>query len=421
LEEGEAWSPSGDSLGGDMESLRGLRRIVLLCLLSHLITTPVYSQEEAIEKKLEKGRKDLQEIRRAITTEKEKVGEDIRREKKISADLALIKRQLEAKKREAARLRREIDQSQSRIRRLNEEIVASQGRLAKARMLLATRLRALYKQRETGLTSLLLSADSLHQAGLNLRYLQAIAHQDRQLIRNFQREISSQREKKEEVGRQLQRFSLSQRALRTKQEEIAQDEVQKKRLLAKVQSEKAISLQRISELQRSSEALQALIGELQEKMKAARASAAKGAETAYLKGLHFLSAKGKLAWPSQGELIASFGRREHPRYHTFTFNKGIDIAAPIGEEIRAVFEGIVLFADWFRGYGRMAIIDHGQGFFSLYAHASELLVRAGDKVSPRQVIGRVGDSASPEGPRLHFEIREDGKPVDPLQWLAPNP
>ena len=69
----------------------------------------------------------------------------------------------------------------------------------------------------------------------------------------------------------------------------------------------------------------------------------------------------------------------------------------------------------------MAIIDHGQGFYSLYAHASELLIKVGEKVAPRQVIGRVGDSGSPEGARLHFEIRQNGKPVDPLQWLVPNP
>jgi murein DD-endopeptidase MepM/ murein hydrolase activator NlpD len=141
----------------------------------------------------------------------------------------------------------------------------------------------------------------------------------------------------------------------------------------------------------------------------------------YLKGLHFASARGKLSWPTRGDLLSSFGRQEHPRYHTFTFNKGIDIGAPIGNDIKAVFEGIVLFSDWFRGYGKMAIIDHGQGFFTLYAHASELLVKVGDKVSPRQVIGRVGDSGSPEGSRLHFEIRQNGKPVDPLQWLVPNP
>jgi len=385
------------------------------------MATSVHSQDGAIEKKLEKGRQDLQEIKRAIATEKEKVGEDIRREKKISTELAKIRKQLEDKKKEAAKLQGQIDQSQRRIKQLNKEIVTSQSRLARAKMLLAARLRAIYKQGETGLTSLLVSANSLHQAALNLRYLQAIAHQDRQLIQNFQREIGSYREKKGEVNRQLLNLSSSQRALKAKQEEIAQDERQKRSLLAQVKSDKAISLQRISELQRSSAALQAFIVQLQEKMKSLRASAARGAEAVYLQGLHFASAKGKLAWPSRGELVASFGRQEHPRYHTFTFNKGIDIAAPMGEEIKAVFEGVVLFADWFRGYGKMAIIDHGQGFFSLYAHASELVVKVGDKVSPRQVIGKVGDSGSPEGSWLHFEIRENGKPVDPLQWLVPNP
>ena len=288
-------------------------------------------------------------------------------------------------------------------------------------MLLATRLRAMYKQGETEVPSLLLSATSFHQAALNLRYLQAIAHQDRWLIRNFQREIALHREKREEVGRQVLNLSSSQRALKAKQEEIAQDELQKKTLLAEVRSEKASSLQRISELQKSSAALQTLLGQLQERMKSARASAARGAEALYLQGLRFPSARGRLLWPAPGEVITPFGRIEHPSYHTFTVNKGIDISAPVGEEIRSVFEGIVLFADWFRGYGKMAIIDHGQGFFSLYAHASELLVKAGDKVTPRQVIGKVGDSGSPEGPRLHFEIRQNGKPVDPLQWLVSNP
>ncbi|MDH7500182.1 MAG: peptidoglycan DD-metalloendopeptidase family protein [candidate division NC10 bacterium] len=395
--------------------------VLLFCCWFPFLAIAAHAQEEAIEKKLEKGQKDLQDIRRAIATEKKKVGEKIQQEKRISSELARIRRQLGEKRREAAKLQREIDLRRSGIRQLNREIQSSEARLSKAKVLLATRLRAIYKQGETGVPSLLLSATSLHQAALNLRYLQAIAHQDRQLIRNFQREISSQREKKEEVARQLKNLSSSERALRAKQKEIAQDELQKRTLLAQIRSEKALSLHRISELQRSSQALQALIGDLQEKMKAARASPTKGAETAFLQGLHFASAKGKLPWPSQGDLIASFGRREHPRYHTFTFNKGIDIAAPMGEEIRAVFEGIVLFADWFRGYGRLAIIDHGQGFFSLYAHASELMVKAGDKVSPRQVIGKVGDSASPEGPRLHFEIRQDGKPMDPLQWLVPNP
>jgi septal ring factor EnvC (AmiA/AmiB activator) len=390
-------------------------------LFCHMAAGPVLAQEDGIEHKLEERRKDLQEIKRKIATEAEKVREDTRQEKQIAAELAEVKTQLERKKREAAKLQRDIDRRQVRVLQLNKEIQVSEGHLVKARYLLSSRLRAIYKQGKVGMTSLLLSAGNLQEAALNIRYLQAVARHDRRLIRNFKLAIIAHKEKKEEVGRELADLSSIQQVLKVKQEEIAQDERQKRALLVNVRSDKADRLHRLSELQRSQAALQDLIGQLQKKTKALQATSPEGQEVVYLKGLHFAAAKGKLFWPTPGQILSAFGRQEHPRYHTFTFNKGIDIGAPAGHEIKAVFEGIALFADWFRGYGKMAIIDHGQGFYSLYAHASELLVKVGDKVAPRQVIGKVGDSGSPEGVRLYFEIRQNGKPVDPLQWLVPNP
>ena len=405
-----------------MIRLRTLGQVLCVSFLfCHMAAGPILAQEDGIENRLEERRKDLQEIKRKIAKEAEKVREDTRQEKQIAAELTEVKRQLERKKREAAKLQRDIDRRQMRVLQLNQGIQVSEGQLAKARYLLATRLRAIYKQGKMGITSLLLSAGNLQEAALNIRYLQAVARHDRQIIQNFKLAIIAHKGKKEEVRRELADLSSIQRALKVKQEEIAQDERQKRALLANVRSDKADRLHRLSELQRSQAALQNLIGQLQKKAKALQATSPDGQEVVYLKGLHFAAAKGKLSWPTPGQILAGFGRQEHPRYHTFTFNKGIDIEAPAGHEIKAVFEGIALFADWFRGYGKMAIIDHGQGFYSLYAHASELLIKVGEKVAPRQVIGKVGDSGSPEGARLHFEIRQNGKPVDPLQWLVPNP
>ena len=396
----------------------------MLCLsffLCHIVAGYVLAQDDAIENKLEERRKDLQEIKRRIATEAEKVREDSRQEKQIASELREIKRQLERKKQEAAKIQKDIDRRRSRVVQLNREIEASETNLAKAKFLLATRLRSIYKQGRMGMASLLLSARSLQQAAVDLHYLQAVARHDRQLVRSFKTAILTHKEKKEEVGQELGNLDTARQALKGKQEEIAQNENQKQTLLASVRSDKADRLHRLSELQRSQAALQGLIGQLQRKMKALQASAPEGQEVVYLKGLHFAAARGKLSWPTAGQILSSYGRQEHPRYHTFTFNKGIDIGAPAGHEIKAVFEGIILFADWFRGYGKMAIIDHGQGFYSLYAHASELLVKVGDKVAPRQIIGKVGDSGSPDGARLHFEIRQNGKPIDPMQWLVPNP
>ena len=118
-----------------------------------------------------------------------------------------------------------------------------------------------------------------------------------------------------------------------------------------------------------------------------------------------------------GMLASTFGRQEHPRFHTVTFNRGIEITAPQGRDIVAVAEGTVIYADWFKGYGRLIILDHGSGYFTLYAHASDILIKTGDAVSGGQVIAKVGDSGSLEGPQLYFELRHKGKPQDPLTWL----
>ena len=124
-------------------------------LFCHMAAGPVLAQEDGIEHKLEERRKDLQEIKRKIATEAEKVREDTRQEKQIAAELAEVKTQLERKKREAAKLQRDIDRRQVRVLQLNKEIQVSEGQLVKARYLLSSRLRAIYKQGKVGMTSLL--------------------------------------------------------------------------------------------------------------------------------------------------------------------------------------------------------------------------------------------------------------------------
>jgi septal ring factor EnvC (AmiA/AmiB activator) len=99
------------------------------------------------------------------------------------------------------------------------------------------------------------------------------------------------------------------------------------------------------------------------------------------------------------------------------FKNGIDIQAPLGAPIRAVKGGTTLFAGWFKGYGNMVILDHGDNYCTVYTHAQELFKTKGDAVKPGEVIGTVGDTCSLDGPKLHFEIRHHGKPVDPLKWI----
>ncbi len=131
----------------------------------------------------------------------------------------------------------------------------------------------------------------------------------------------------------------------------------------------------------------------------------------------FGAQKGRLSLPARGEIVGSFGRHKHPEFNSYTVSNGISIAAPQGADVHSVYDGQVIFADYFKGYGNMIIVDHGGGFFSLYAHAARIVKKVGATVSRNEVVATVGDVDSSRGPTLYFEIRYQGKPVDPSPWF----
>ena len=118
-------------------------------------------------------------------------------------------------------------------------------------------------------------------------------------------------------------------------------------------------------------------------------------------------------------MVGEYGAQIHPRFGTKTFRNGIDIDVAQGTSIVAVYAGRVLYTGWFRGYGNLIIVDHGNEYYTLYAHAAEVKVKEGDEITQGQAIGTVGDTGSLQGPRLYFEVRHEGKPQDPAQWLRP--
>ena len=132
---------------------------------------------------------------------------------------------------------------------------------------------------------------------------------------------------------------------------------------------------------------------------------------------HPASGKGILSWPVDGAVTSGFGMRMHPIFHVRKMHTGIDLRAGMGEPIRAAASGTVVYADWRGGYGKCVIIDHGGGLATLYAHQSEILVHVGEQVKRGETIGRVGSTGYSTGPHLHFEVRVNGSPVDPIGYL----
>lgn len=123
-------------------------------------------------------------------------------------------------------------------------------------------------------------------------------------------------------------------------------------------------------------------------------------------------------WPLEGPITSPFGERIHPLYGYRSFHTGVDIGAPYGSPIKSAGQGLVRAAGWVRGYGLTVVVDHGKGWMTLYAHCSSLLAHEGQEVKAGDVIAREGSTGLSTGPHLHFEVRDNGKAVDPVQYRA---
>ena len=124
--------------------------------------------------------------------------------------------------------------------------------------------------------------------------------------------------------------------------------------------------------------------------------------------------------PVKGTVVSGFGRYKHPKFNVYINNNGIEIATKQDQEVCAVFEGVVLFADWFKGYGKTVLIDCGNNVITVYGHFSDIQVNIGQKVSGKQILGKAGENASSDTPTVYFEIRKDGKPENPADWFKKN-
>ncbi len=132
----------------------------------------------------------------------------------------------------------------------------------------------------------------------------------------------------------------------------------------------------------------------------------------------FAARRGRLPLPAPGPITVGFGKVVNPKFNTVTVQNGVDVGAPAGAPVRAVAPGRIAHAGWFKGYGNLVIVDHGEGYHTLVAHLASMQTAMGEEVDAGSVLGTVGDSGSLKGAYLYFEIREKGRPVDPRPWLG---
>lgn len=368
------------------------------------------------DQSLRQNERTLRQTQRQLREEQAKAARARQRETGLLSELEGIEQTLAAKRRELKGLDRRILRARATIHSLEAETERLVSRRVGQQEVLARRLTAMYKLRAQGgaLPTILAGDDPVDQA-VRLRHLATLATVDARLIREYRgtsEHLAEQRRRLEEQRREL---SSLRAQVEQDQAEVDREAERRRGLLAKVREERIYHERMVEELSQAARRLEALIRELQARQRR-MAKAPPGREPA-APVVGFGALRGALPWPTDGRIVSAFGEQVHPRFGTRTFKRGVDIEAGEGAEILAVAAGHVVYTGWFKGYGNLIILDHGNDFYTLYAHAAEIRVEEGEDVRQGKVIGTVGDTGSLAGPRLYFEVRYQGRPQDPAEWL----
>ena len=362
--------------------------------------------------------KKLQQTERQLREEKQKAAEARARETSVIAEIEAIERRLADKQRDVTRLDTRIKRASADVKSLRGEIQSLEALRAGQQAALGRRLQAMYKVHvQGGALPMLLTGEDPGTRAAAVRHLTSLASLDARLIQEYRGTTERLEDRRgREESRQRDLANLRADAQR-EQSEVDRDAAKRRILLAKVRDERAYHERMVGELTEAARRLEAFIRDLQAKQRRlAKIPPPKpGADTPPAVG--FGTLRGRLPWPTEGRVVSAFGAQVHPRFGTRTFRNGVDIEAGEGRDVAAVFAGHVVYTGWFKGYGNLIILDHDNEYFTLYAHVADILVKEGDDVKQGQRIGTVGDTGSLEGPRLYFEVRYQGKPQNPEQWL----
>lgn len=368
------------------------------------------NNEKENKLKINKFKKEAKEINQKIGKRKAEIQSIKQKERSIlnnlnETDLSLNKSKKLASliRTDLAILSREITATRNATKSLEIKIQSNEQYAAK-------RLVALYKLNWLGKMHLLASAESMDELLQRKIYLERILTYDRQTINRLV-ENKNQHTKLLNKLKTQQNDKLSLEKDYKDQIGIASNRKRdREKLLADIRNKKSLQIASIDALQKASIELDQTIKSLSQQIESS-------GSTANISDKSFSSFKGLLKMPVKGKIVTSFGPYKNKELNVMNYRNGIDIVADKGDPIRAVKAGNVLFASWFKGYGNMIVLDHGNRYYTLYAHAEELFKQKGERVDTEEIIGIIGDTGSLIGPKLYFEIRHQDKPIDPLKWL----
>ncbi len=374
------------------------RSVLIVLALILLGPTTVNADEVATEQQLQQLKQEMEKLQKWLnqaSQEKSELESKLQgTEKSISDNMLKI-----------LQLKESLDELKKRIAELNDQQYQLRKQIEKQRDQIATILVASYKQGQQPFIKMLLSQENPSQLNRMLNYSKIIAEQQDELVQDYLAKVDQLQANQLELDVREQQTQEQRQTLVLRNNELRDQNNQRTSLINKLNKELASGSKRMESLRVSQVELEALLDRMTSTLEQL-------VQTEL--DIPFAKLKGKLGWPVSARISKRFGQKVGKGDLRW---QGVLMDASIGTDVKAVHHGRVVFADWLKRFGMLVILDHGDGYLSLYGRNQALMVELGDWVSAGELIATSGDSGGDEA-GLYFEVRRKGEPQNPLSWLA---
>jgi septal ring factor EnvC (AmiA/AmiB activator) len=389
--------------------------VAVLCVVHANVThADVEDSLQVYEERIETQEEQLNQLRQKISElrkrdaelRKEEVG-TLKQLKILDQDVSFttdLLRELESKR----------ERLEAQLAGIRAEHARAEEILAERRERLARTLRAMYVNGSANAAEVLLRTSNLREALTRFKYLGMVARNNERLFLEIRQQEVYLASTQAELTEHLSEVSSTASETQEERRRLSENRRLRQTTLSRMRDERGEHQKMLEDLALTEARLQGLLSDLEARHEALL----KAGAAAELRGDGFAALRGAMSWPVLGPVVSYFGPQRHAKYATVTYNSGIDIIAQEGEPVHAVAGGRVEYVSWLDGYGRTVILNHGGGFYTVYAHLSEVMVLERQEVEAGHVLARVGQTGSLEGARLHFEVRNKAQAVDPLKWLV---
>ncbi len=372
-----------------------MKRIFLLFCLLCLVTLAADPNDEVARKT-----RELEALNQRILQHRDVIGRTERQARDVARTITKIEGELVRQNQLHEKVSGQIDHTKGEIGKVELDLFNERKKFEIAQASLMYKVDQFHRLGETNFIEILFNSDEFTDHLNELYFFES-------MITTNVTFLNDVREKKTQLTRQENKLSGLLGNLKTQEHQIVviktvinENKKTKEKLLQELMQQKAEYEKQLHQLERDSAQIQDMIVRLQRQ----------GGRTQWI-------GDGRFIWPVVGKISSYFGKRMHPIFKVEATHTGLDIAAPMGRPVFAASDGVVLYSGNWGGYGKTVVIDHGAGFTTIYGHLSAFYVKRSAQITKGQIIALVGSTGWSTGPHLHFEIRQAGNAVDPLNYL----